>query len=185
MFRAPGIRLGPYEIKIHSTLRVTTAMAGGVTTRLYDVADLIALQVESESRKCRVADSPFVSSSRPLEAPMKRLVPHLVVAVLFFGVGWLAAASQGLQGSGVFRLSIDAPTGDTTIKCEGCQFLTWTADGRAGEPQPAFSFTCKTGPCWKVVGAVAVTPKPKLMAQSRFDVSRTAIGGDVDASRGR
>jgi hypothetical protein len=66
----------------------------------------------------------------------------------------------------MFRLSINAPTGDTTIKCEGCQFLSWTRDGRAGERQPALNFTCIDRPCVKVVGAVAVAPKPKLMAQS-------------------
>jgi hypothetical protein len=38
-------------IKIHSTLRVSPAMAAGVTTRLYDVADLVALLVESEAKK--------------------------------------------------------------------------------------------------------------------------------------
>jgi hypothetical protein len=98
---------------------------------------------------------------------MKRFVVGLVAAVLFFGAGWLAAsASLGLNGSGVFRLSIDAPAGETTIKCEGCEFLSWTAEGRAGDRHPAFNFTCSTGPCWKVVGAVAVTPKPQLMAQS-------------------
>jgi hypothetical protein len=37
-------------IKIHSTLRITPAMTAGVTTRLYDVADLVALVVESESK---------------------------------------------------------------------------------------------------------------------------------------
>ena len=37
-------------IKIHRTLRVTPAMAAGVTTRLYDVADLVALLVESEKK---------------------------------------------------------------------------------------------------------------------------------------
>ena len=96
---------------------------------------------------------------------MRRLVTHGVVAVLFFGVGsW--AATSGLQPSGVFRLSIDAPNGDTTIKCEGCEFLTWTPEGHAGKRQPALSFTCSDGPCWKVVGAVAVTPKAKLIAQS-------------------
>src|SRR5262245_60858537 len=94
---------------------------------------------------------------------MRRLVLHVVVAVLFFGAGWVTATS-GLQG-GVFRLSIDAPTGETTIKCEGCEFLSWTTRGRPPERQPAFSFTCSNGPCWKVVGAVAVVPRPKQIAQ--------------------
>ena len=38
-------------IKIHRTLRVSPAMAAGVTTRLFEVSDLVALLVESESEK--------------------------------------------------------------------------------------------------------------------------------------
>ena len=38
-------------IKIHTTLRTSPAMAAGVTTRLFDVADLVALLVESEAKK--------------------------------------------------------------------------------------------------------------------------------------
>ena len=38
-------------IKIHSTLRVSPAMAAGVTTRLFDVMDLVNLLVEAESQK--------------------------------------------------------------------------------------------------------------------------------------
>lgn len=37
-------------IKIHRTLRVTPAMAAGVTDRLFDVADLVALLVEAEAK---------------------------------------------------------------------------------------------------------------------------------------
>lgn len=38
-------------IKIHSTLRVSPAMAAGVSTRLFDVSDLVALLIDSESKK--------------------------------------------------------------------------------------------------------------------------------------
>jgi len=38
-------------IKIHTTLRTSPAMAAGVTDRLFDVSDLVALRVESESEK--------------------------------------------------------------------------------------------------------------------------------------
>jgi IS1 family transposase len=38
-------------IKIHSTLRVTPAIAAGVTNRLFDVSDLVNLLIESESEK--------------------------------------------------------------------------------------------------------------------------------------
>ncbi|MEO8484529.1 MAG: hypothetical protein ABI634_20165 [Acidobacteriota bacterium] len=99
---------------------------------------------------------------------MRRLLPHLAIAVLCFGVGWLVGhTGPGAPGGGFFRLSIDAPTGDTTIKCEGCQFLSWTADGHAGDRQPTLNFTCSDGHCWKVVGAVVVAPQPQLIAQSR------------------
>ena len=38
-------------IKIHRTLRVSPAMAAGVTARLFEVSDLVALLVEAESKK--------------------------------------------------------------------------------------------------------------------------------------
>jgi hypothetical protein len=40
-------------VKIHRTLRMSPAVAAGVTTRLYDAADLVALLVEEESKKPR------------------------------------------------------------------------------------------------------------------------------------
>jgi hypothetical protein len=38
-------------VRIHRTLRVTPAMAAGVTNRLWEVSDLVALLEESESKK--------------------------------------------------------------------------------------------------------------------------------------
>jgi len=38
-------------IKIHTSPRLSPAMAAGVTTRLFDVSDLVTLLVESESKK--------------------------------------------------------------------------------------------------------------------------------------
>jgi len=38
-------------IKIHSTLRVTPAMAAAVVNRLFDVFDLVSLLVEAESKQ--------------------------------------------------------------------------------------------------------------------------------------
>ena len=38
-------------IKIHSSLRMTPAMAAGVVTRLFDVSDLVNLLIEAESKK--------------------------------------------------------------------------------------------------------------------------------------
>lgn len=41
-------------VRIHRSLRVTPAMAGGVTKRLWDVSDLVAL-LESEERRAERA----------------------------------------------------------------------------------------------------------------------------------
>ena len=38
-------------IKIHTSLRTSPAMAAGVTTRLFDVSDLVVLLIEAESQK--------------------------------------------------------------------------------------------------------------------------------------
>ncbi len=38
-------------IKIHSSLRMTPAMAAGVTSRLFDVSDLVDLLIDAESKK--------------------------------------------------------------------------------------------------------------------------------------
>ena len=38
-------------LRIHRTLRVTPAMAAGVTVRLWEISDLGALLLESESKK--------------------------------------------------------------------------------------------------------------------------------------
>ena len=42
-------------IKIHSTLRVTPAIAAGVTTRLWEVSDLVALLEAEEMEAQRAA----------------------------------------------------------------------------------------------------------------------------------
>jgi hypothetical protein len=43
-------------IKVHSTLRVTPAMAAGVTTRLWEVEDLVALwEFREQSTQSRAA----------------------------------------------------------------------------------------------------------------------------------
>jgi hypothetical protein len=50
---AAAVTLGYFAynfIKIHRTLRVTPAMAAGVTDRLWEVSDLVAL-LEAEERR--------------------------------------------------------------------------------------------------------------------------------------
>lgn len=102
---------------------------------------------------------------------MRRVVAQLVAAALLVGLGWLAAhLAAGPQG--VFRLTIDAPAGETRLKCEGCQFLTWTDDGHAGERQAVIVFSCSNGPCAKAFGAVATTQEPKRMADLTASAAR-------------
>jgi hypothetical protein len=43
--------LTPQQTKIHRTLRVSPAMAAGVSKRLMDVSDLVNLLIESEAKK--------------------------------------------------------------------------------------------------------------------------------------
>lgn len=101
---------------------------------------------------------------------MRRLVLQIVAALVFFGLGWLAAhVVAGMPEVGAFRITIDAPAGETSLECDGCQFLTWTAEGHAGERQPVITFSCGNGPCTKAFGAVASNPGPKLFAQSTAD----------------
>ena len=38
-------------IKIHRTLRVTPAMAAGVTNRLFDVSDIVAILEDTEAKR--------------------------------------------------------------------------------------------------------------------------------------
>ena len=47
--------LGYFAYKIHRTLRVTPAMAAGVTNRLWDVEDLVVASQASEQRAERQA----------------------------------------------------------------------------------------------------------------------------------
>jgi len=50
-------------IKTHRALRTPPAMAAGVTTRLFDVSDVVALLVESESKKAAQAPAGVVSAA--------------------------------------------------------------------------------------------------------------------------
>lgn len=97
---------------------------------------------------------------------MRRLALYVVVALVFFAAGWFGAHSS--RDYGVFRLTIEAPYGETTVACEGCEFFSWTADGHRDSNQSRFSYTCNAGPCRKVVGAVAVTVEPKVMAELSY-----------------
>lgn len=93
---------------------------------------------------------------------MKRLAIYVVVGIVFFAAGRFSAPVK--PGPGVFRLTIEAPYGETTVACEGCEFFSWTADGHRDKNQTRFNYTCNEGPCRKAVGAIAVTVEPKVIA---------------------
>jgi hypothetical protein len=44
-------------VRIHQTLRITPAMAAGVTDRLWEIADIVRLIEERESRIVRVSET--------------------------------------------------------------------------------------------------------------------------------
>ncbi len=44
-------------IKIHTTIRTSPAMAAGVTTRLFDVMDLVNLLIASEKKAASLLES--------------------------------------------------------------------------------------------------------------------------------
>jgi hypothetical protein len=96
---------------------------------------------------------------------MGRTLRQVMLAAVLFGAGVLVG-SLGAGKASIFRLSIDAPRGDTTIKCDGCEFLSWT-DGHATERRRAISVACADGRCSQTVGAVIVeTSKPQLVASA-------------------
>jgi hypothetical protein len=98
---------------------------------------------------------------------MARLLRQSAVAVLIFGAGCLVGhAVSSTRTSGVFRLFMNLPAGETSLKCEGCQFLSWT-NGQAAQTTRAVTLSCAEGPCLKAVGAVlAPGAEPQLIAQS-------------------
>ena len=52
-------------VRIHKTLRVTTAMAAGVTDRLWEIGDIVAL-IEAEEAKQPTKRGPFMAHENSL-----------------------------------------------------------------------------------------------------------------------
>ena len=105
-------------------------------------------------------------------------IPHLNVAVLGDRVVNLMALWDGERwhswvpvGNKVVKMQMvdvsqclylaKAAVRPANLFIPRCTSLVYgTAEGHAGE-RPAFNFTFSTGPCWKGVNAVAITPRPR------------------------
>ncbi len=87
----PQLQVGGYFaynfVRIHRTLRMTPAMASGVTDRLWDVSDIVALLERAESKKSSV--SPDL---RQWARVVKRDVHALYLAAGDARVPWYAKA---------------------------------------------------------------------------------------------
>jgi len=76
---------------------------------------------------------------------MTRNILTVVLAIVLFGLGWVAAESQ--RAAPDFELVVDAPAGATTVTClRGCT-LMWVQRGinPNGTPTPSFDFGCSGG----------------------------------------
>src|SRR5687767_6913094 len=70
------------------------------------------------------------------EVQMTRAALQLVLAVVLVIIGWSAGQAQGKAL--YFDLSIDAPVGETTIRCtRGCEFFVL----KQGQPTASSQFT--------------------------------------------
>ena len=76
---------------------------------------------------------------------MARKMLTVLLAIVLFGMGWVAAKSQTPAPD--FELVVDAPAGATTVTCaRGCT-LMWVERGinPNGTPKPSFDFACSGG----------------------------------------
>jgi hypothetical protein len=73
---------------------------------------------------------------------MKRVILRAAVAGLLVGAGWLTARAQTPTPD--FEFVIDAPAGQTSVRCvRGCSIM-WVERGvnPNGRPQETFEFAC-------------------------------------------
>jgi hypothetical protein len=90
------------------------------------------------------------------EASMFQIIRPLLVALALVAVGWLIGRAQ-IGVPQFFSLTIDAPVGSTTIRCNGCELFSW-AEGRS-TAQRQFTLTC-SGPqcCSQTIGGTPTGP---------------------------
>ena len=79
---------------------------------------------------------------------MARTVVQSVLAVILIFLGWAVGRAQQTS-TPAFELVVDAPGGETTIKCvKGCE-LVWVERGvnANATPVPTFTYRCTAPRC--------------------------------------
>ena len=74
---------------------------------------------------------------------MRQIISRLAVAVALVAAGWAAGTAQSSQPD--FELIVDAPAGETSVRCvRGCE-LSWVERGvnPNAAATPRFSFACR------------------------------------------
>jgi len=87
---------------------------------------------------------------------MTRIALRLLLAVALVAIGWSVGLVQS-QTRGFFRLTIDSPAGSTTVRCDGCQLMSWN-EGR-GTALRELTLAC-AGPqsCSQTIGGTITGP---------------------------
>jgi hypothetical protein len=79
--------------------------------------------------------------------PMARTIGQIVLGVILTFLGWVVGRAQ--TAAPAFELVIDAPGGETTIKCvKGCE-LAWVERGvnANATPMTTFAYRCTAPRC--------------------------------------
>jgi hypothetical protein len=75
---------------------------------------------------------------------MVRTSLRIVMVAALMGTGWMAGRAQTTEPN--FEIVVEAPAGETTIRCvRGCE-LSWVERGRTptAETMPTFRFDCSS-----------------------------------------
>ena len=97
---------------------------------------------------------------------MIRITLRLVLSLALVAAGWFVglAHARSDHSRELFRLTIDAPAGDSaTVRCNGCSFLYWQ-EGHS-TLRKEVTLTCDGAqPCTTVIGGTITT---QLLASNR------------------
>jgi len=87
---------------------------------------------------------------------MARIALRLFLAVVLLAIGWSIGLVQG-RSREFFRLTINSPIGSTTVRCDGCQLMSWN-EGRPTALRE-LTLTC-AGPqsCAETIGGTLAGP---------------------------
>jgi hypothetical protein len=73
---------------------------------------------------------------------MRRMVSRIALAVALTGAGWVVGKTQTSLPD--FELVIDAPAGETDVRCvRGCELVWVERVNPNAMPIPTFSFGCR------------------------------------------